>query len=90
MILYVKMSPKNPWIVEPWHVRLAFRRSLIIVPDSAIELPENEIKGPDMSLETKEFYVVVTVSYHGLQSQIFIYGSLVKIIFNFRLTNKKR
>lgn len=59
--LSVIVSKENPWILKPWHVRAAFRRKRIIVPEDAIELPPREIKGPDMSIQDKEFYVTITV-----------------------------
>lgn len=51
-----------PWTLEPWHVRTSFRKAGFVVPEHAIEMPPVTIKGPDLSLQDKEFYVTVTVS----------------------------
>lgn len=56
------LNKENPWTIEPWHVRSAFRRIGIIVPEDAITLPEVAITGPDLEMENKVFYVTVTVS----------------------------
>ena len=56
------MNKENPWTIEPCHIRGAFRRACIRVPDDAITMPPEPISGPDLELEGKEFYVVVTVS----------------------------
>lgn len=61
MTLSVIMNKENPWTLQPWHIRVAFRKASVIVPEDAIELPPKEIKGPDMNIQNKEFYVTVTV-----------------------------
>lgn len=63
LCLSIILSKENPWLLKPWHVRVAFRRVGVIVPEEAIELPAKarEIKGPDMSIQDKEFFVTVTV-----------------------------
>jgi large subunit ribosomal protein L9 len=61
-ILNVSMNKEQSWTLEPWHVRAAFRRAHVIVPDSAITMPEYPITGPDMNLEGKEFFVTLTVA----------------------------
>lgn len=60
-VLNISMNKENAWTIEPWHVRSAFRKAGVQVPETAIEMPENVISGPDMNLEGKEFYVTVTV-----------------------------
>lgn len=55
------MNKDMPWTLEPWHVKVSFRKSGYVVPEEAITIPK-EIKGPDMSLENKEFFVIVTVN----------------------------
>lgn len=60
------MNKENPWTLEPWHVRSAFRKAGVTVPESAITMPGHTISGPDMALEGKEFYVTVTVSFTSL------------------------
>ncbi|XP_021963154.1 39S ribosomal protein L9, mitochondrial isoform X2 [Folsomia candida] len=62
LILFITMNKDVPWTLEPWHVRVAFRKAHIIVPDHAITLPKNPIKGPDLTLNGKEFYVTVTIN----------------------------
>ncbi|GBP50558.1 39S ribosomal protein L9, mitochondrial [Eumeta japonica] len=62
MVLEITMNKTQPWKLEPWHVRTSFRKSGFIVPEYAIEMPPMEIKGPDLSLQEKEFYVTVTVN----------------------------
>lgn len=63
-ILNVVVSNENPWTIEPWHIRAAFRRSGFCVPESAIELhrPEMPISGPNKDLEGKQFLVSVKVT----------------------------
>lgn len=61
MTLSVIMNRENPWTLKPWHIRVAFRKAGVIVPEEAIELPPKEIKGPDMNIQNKEFYVTITV-----------------------------
>lgn len=79
LYLSVIMNKDNPWILQPWHVRASFRKCGYTVPEEAIELPPIPIKGPDMSIEHKDFYVIVTVSLNfsiynaGLKSLLFIF-----------------
>ncbi|XP_043581778.1 39S ribosomal protein L9, mitochondrial [Bombus pyrosoma] len=60
--LPVTMSMDNPWTIEKWHVKVAFRNEGYIVPEYAITLPEKTISGPDLSIENKEFYVIVKIN----------------------------
>ena len=60
--LYVNMSIENPWVLERWHVRANFRKIGIIVTDDSITMPEKEIKGPNLDIQGKEFYVTITVN----------------------------
>lgn len=62
------MSRTEPWVLEPWHIRVTLRKCLFHVPDDAIELPPDEIRGPDPSIQNKLFYVTITV-----RTYIFIY-----------------
>lgn len=55
------MNKAQPWILEPWHIKASFRKSGFIVPEGAIKMPPVDIKGPDLSLQDKEFFVTVTV-----------------------------
>ncbi|KAG7165087.1 39S ribosomal protein L9, mitochondrial-like [Homarus americanus] len=61
-VISVSMNMKNPWKVEPWHVRVAFRKAGIVLPEEALTLPSNPIVGPDLSLQEKEFLVKVKVN----------------------------
>lgn len=58
----VLMNKDIPWTIEPWHVRISFRRAGIHVPEDAIMLPEEPICGPSMELENKFFEVTVTIN----------------------------
>lgn len=61
-VIHVSMNMKKPWRVEPWHVRVAFRKAGIIVPEEAITLPSQPIEGPDLSIQNKEFLVKVKIN----------------------------
>ena len=61
-ILVVLVNQENPWTIEKWHIRAAFRRSGFCVPDYAIKMGERPISGPNLELENKHFLVTVTVS----------------------------
>lgn len=61
-VLGVLVNQNNPWTLQKFHVRTAFRRADIHVTDDAITLPEHEIHGPDLQNENKEFYVTVTIN----------------------------
>lgn len=56
------MNRENSWTIQPWHIKVSFRKCGYEVPEEAITLPLKAISGPDMSIEGKEFYVTVTVS----------------------------
>lgn len=55
------VSQENPWTIEKWHIRAAFRRSGFWVPDHAIKMNERPVSGPNLELEKKIFLVTVTV-----------------------------
>jgi len=68
-VLGISMSKENPWTLEPWHVKQAFRKEGIVVRDDAITLPEQPITGgPPKSPEEeeegegKEFDISVTIN----------------------------
>ena len=63
LVLQISMSKTQPWTLEPWHVRTSFRKAGYVVPEYAITMPPVTIKGPDLSLQEKEFYVTVKVSF---------------------------
>lgn len=61
MTLSVVMNMESPWTIKPWHVKTSFRKCGWEVPEKAIILPTTPIKGPDMNLEGKEFFITVMV-----------------------------
>ncbi|CAG9789314.1 unnamed protein product [Diatraea saccharalis] len=62
LVLQITMNKLVPWTLEPWHVRVSFRKAGFVVPEHAIEMPPITIRGPDLSLQNKEFYVTVTIN----------------------------
>ena len=62
-VLNISMNKENPWTLEPWHIRSAFRKAHVHVPEECFTMPEEPIKGPDMNLEGKEFVITITVSF---------------------------
>ncbi|KAJ8867397.1 hypothetical protein PR048_031198 [Dryococelus australis] len=62
MVLSVVMNKEVPWTVQPWHIRMSFRKSGVHMPESAIEMPAEPISGPDLKLEHKQFSVMVTIN----------------------------
>ncbi|XP_045776412.1 39S ribosomal protein L9, mitochondrial [Maniola jurtina] len=62
LVLQITMSKTQPWTLEPWHVRVSFRKAGFVVPEHAITMPPVTIKGPDLSLQEKEFAVTVKVN----------------------------
>ncbi|XP_077285329.1 mitochondrial ribosomal protein L9 [Arctopsyche grandis] len=61
-VFYVSMNRTEPWVLEPWHLRVSFRKSHIVVPEHAIEMPPEKISGPDITLENKIFCVKIALS----------------------------
>lgn len=56
------MNKDHPWVLEPWHIRASLRKAgFHILHDSSITLPE-QITGPDLTKQNKEFVVTVTVN----------------------------
>lgn len=71
------MNNEVEWILEPWHLKVAFRKAGIHVPEKCIELPSKPIKGPNPNLESKVFCITVTVSiflYLILRHQRFLFS----------------
>nr|CAD7407565.1 unnamed protein product [Timema cristinae] len=62
MTLAIVMNKEIPWKLEPWHIRMSFRKAGVDVAEHAIELPEKPIKGPNLDLECKIFFVTITWS----------------------------
>jgi len=62
LVLSVVMSKDNEWTIQPWHIRVAFRKAGVWVPEECIEIPKKPIKGPDLNLEMKDFIVKVTIN----------------------------
>lgn len=57
----VTMNNENSWVLQPWHIKVSFRKCGYTVPEEAITIPY-VIKGPDTNLEMKQFYVIIKVS----------------------------
>jgi len=62
MNVIVLMNKDVTWTVEPWHVRISFRKAGVHIPEDAISLPEEPICGPNMEMENKFFEVTVTIN----------------------------
>lgn len=62
MNVIVLMNKDVPWTLEPWHVRISFRKAGVHIPEDAISLPEEPICGPNMEMENKFFEVTVTIN----------------------------
>ncbi|XP_003696201.1 39S ribosomal protein L9, mitochondrial [Apis florea] len=62
--LSLSMSMDIPWTIEKWHVRVSFRKLGYIVPEDAIILPDKTISGPNLSIENKEFYILIKINNH--------------------------
>ncbi|XP_050675381.1 39S ribosomal protein L9, mitochondrial [Leptidea sinapis] len=62
LVLQISMSKTTPWKLEPWHIRTSFRKVGFVVPEETITMPPQEIQGPDLSLQEKEFYVTVKIN----------------------------
>ncbi|XP_063367577.1 large ribosomal subunit protein bL9m [Cydia amplana] len=62
LVLQITMNKREPWTLEPWHVKASFRKAGFVVPEHAITMPPGKISGPDMSLQEKEFYVTITIN----------------------------
>uniref|UniRef100_A0A146LK09 Large ribosomal subunit protein bL9m n=1 Tax=Lygus hesperus TaxID=30085 RepID=A0A146LK09_LYGHE len=61
-VLSIVMNKENPWTIQPWHIRVAFRKAGIQVPEHAIKIPDKPISGPDLSLENRDFVTTITVN----------------------------
>lgn len=63
LVLGICMNKFNPWVIEKWHIRAALRRaSYNVMDDNCIQLPDKPIRGPDLNIQNKEFFVTVTVN----------------------------
>ncbi|XP_076067892.1 mitochondrial ribosomal protein L9 isoform X4 [Oratosquilla oratoria] len=61
-VICVAMNMNEPWQLERWHIRVALRKSGIIVPEDAITIPNKPIVGPDLTLQGKEFFVTIKIN----------------------------
>ncbi|KAF5275010.1 hypothetical protein FQA39_LY06947 [Lamprigera yunnana] len=61
-IISIVMNRENPWTIQPWHIKVSFRKCGYIVPEKAITMPEKPITGPDMNIQDKEFFVTITIN----------------------------
>ncbi|XP_054259023.1 39S ribosomal protein L9, mitochondrial isoform X2 [Macrosteles quadrilineatus] len=58
--ILVMMNQNNEWTIEPWHIRANARKCGIhILSEDSIELPPKPIKGPDMALQGKDFFITL-------------------------------
>ncbi|XP_022907329.1 large ribosomal subunit protein bL9m [Onthophagus taurus] len=62
MTLSVIMNKEIPWTLEPWHIRTSFRKCGYVVPEECITMPSKTIKGPNMDIENKSFYITITIN----------------------------
>ena len=62
LMVFFHMNMKNPWTIEKWHARAAFRQSGIILSDDCIQLPSQPISGPDPEKQGKHFFVTITIN----------------------------
>lgn len=62
LMVFFFMNMKNPWTIEKWHARVAFRQGGIILDEECIELPERPITGPDPDKEGKHFVATVIIN----------------------------
>ncbi|KAF2364284.1 Ribosomal protein L9 N-terminal [Trinorchestia longiramus] len=58
----VTMSLDVPWVLNAEHVSVSMRKTGIVAPPYAIQLPPKPIEGPNLDLQRKFFYVTVTVN----------------------------
>ncbi|KRT85109.1 hypothetical protein AMK59_1334 [Oryctes borbonicus] len=58
----VVMNKENPWSLKPWHITTSFRKCGYHVPENCITMPAKSIQGPNMDIESKEFFVTVTIN----------------------------
>ncbi|KAK8385658.1 hypothetical protein O3P69_016440 [Scylla paramamosain] len=62
MIINVSMNKTKLWVMEPWHIKVAFRKVGAMVPEEAITMPPHPIAGPDMALQGKAFAVKIKIN----------------------------
>ena len=65
----IVMNAVESWTLQSWHLKLALLAQGIFVDESSILIPE-EIKGPNSSLEAKEFLVTLSVRLQNTVLQI--------------------
>jgi len=56
------MSQTVAWTLEPWHIRVALRKNGLLVPESAIKLPRDDIHGPSDEVFNKDLIVTITIN----------------------------
>lgn len=87
VVVGVSMNKDEPWTIEPWNIRVSLRKMNVhVLSDDSIELPEQPISGPDLTLEGKSFIVHITVS---LCINIIYLIYFFHLISLFRQINKK-
>lgn len=61
-ILPIVMNKDEPWVIEKWHIRASLRKAGYYATEESITIPDTPIKGPDLSLENKEFNVTIKIN----------------------------
>jgi len=59
------LSSSTPWTIEKWHIKASLRKHKVWVKEDQIEIPGEKfgsIKGPDLSLENKEFVAILNIN----------------------------
>lgn len=62
LIVPVSMNKENPWVIEPWHIRTSLRKMGYHCKDECITMPDQQIEGPNLTNEGKEFFVTITIN----------------------------
>jgi large subunit ribosomal protein L9 len=60
-VLPVTVNSESEWLLEARHIRACYMKLKINIPVDCIEMPKEEIRGPDMDLEHKEFLIHIKV-----------------------------
>lgn len=61
-VLDVGMSRYEEWSLEKWHIKAAFRLHGTWLEEKNIQIPGGLITGPDLTLENRDFIVLVTLN----------------------------
>lgn len=58
----IVMNKETKWTIQPWHIRVSFRKAGVHLNENCIEMPPYKIEGPNLDLENKYFFVTVTIN----------------------------